>query len=126
MTQNIVVAFFRGDELIAERLRSGPQYWISTPALAELHYGARASTRPEENLRRLEAFTRLVPAVSFDPACAEIYGKVRAALRRLGRPTGETDMQIAAVALAHDAVLVTHNRKHFEAIEGLLMEDWIT
>ncbi len=29
------------------------------------------------------------------------------------------------VALANDAVLVTHNAKHFENIEGLRLEDWL-
>lgn len=34
-------------------------------------------------------------------------------------------MLIAAVALANDAVLVTHNIKHFEYIEDLRLEDWL-
>jgi predicted nucleic acid-binding protein len=36
------------------------------------------------------------------------------------------DMLIAAVALANDAILVTHNTKHFENIDGLVLEDWLT
>ncbi len=35
-------------------------------------------------------------------------------------------MLIAAVALAHEAILVTHNTKHFENIEGLRLEDWLS
>jgi len=39
--------------------------------------------------------------------------------------TGEMDLLIASVAMAHKAILVTHNVKHFEQIEGLLLEDWL-
>jgi tRNA(fMet)-specific endonuclease VapC len=35
------------------------------------------------------------------------------------------DALIAAIALANNAVLVTHNVKHFEHIEGLRLEDWL-
>ena len=32
---------------------------------------------------------------------------------------------IAAIALAHDAILVTGNTRHFERVDGLRLEDWI-
>jgi len=57
-------------------------------------------------------------------ASADAYSQIRVALRQKGRPTGEIDALIAAVALANNAVLVTHNTKHFENIEGLNLEDW--
>ena len=45
---------------------------------------------------------------------------------KLGKPTGEMDALIAATAMAHKAVLITGNRKHFENIEGLKVEVWPT
>jgi len=31
---------------------------------------------------------------------------------------------IAAIVLAHDLIVVTHNIKHFSRVEGLKVEDW--
>ena len=42
-----------------------------------------------------------------------------------GRTKGEIDTLIATVAVANEAILVTHNTKHFENIEGLSLEDWL-
>jgi len=53
----------------------------------------------------------------------ELY---KSKLRKLGKPTGEMDALIAATAMAHKAVIVTGNRKHFENIEGLKVETWPT
>jgi tRNA(fMet)-specific endonuclease VapC len=47
-------------------------------------------------------------------------------LRKLGKPTGETDALIAATAMAYKALLVSGNKRHFENIEGLKIESWPT
>ncbi len=60
----------------------------------------------------------------FDGNAAEIYGKIRAQLERLGTPIGAYDLQIAAIALAHHLILVTHNTREFSRIEELEIEDW--
>lgn len=33
-------------------------------------------------------------------------------------------MQIAAIALANNLILVTHNTREFSRVEGLQVEDW--
>lgn len=42
-------------------------------------------------------------------------------LRRLGR----ADLLIAAIVLANKATLVTRNRKDFEKVPGLTIENWV-
>ena len=41
-------------------------------------------------------------------------------LRKIGR----ADMLIASIALAHSAILVTRNQRHFEMIPELKIENW--
>jgi tRNA(fMet)-specific endonuclease VapC len=98
---------------------------VSSIVLAELLFGARASARAENNLQRIHQLLQIVTVANFDRAGAEAYSRIRLNLRQKGRPTGEVDALIAAVAVAHDAVLVTHNVKHFGNIDELLVEDWL-
>ena len=124
---NIVVAYLTGNRNVADHLAANlPDVAISALALAELLYGAQASARAEENTAALRQFLRTVRVANFDQASAEAYSRIRLALRQKGRPTGEVDALIAAVAVANGAVLVSHNTRHFEHIDGLLLEDWLT
>lgn len=122
---SIVVAYLRGERTLADRIKAHlPEMAVSTIILAELEFGARASKRPAENLAKLAEFAALTPALSFDAACASHYGEIRNRLKLAGRPIGETDTLIAAVALTHHATLVTRNKKHFENVDGLAIEVW--
>ena len=42
----------------------------------------------------------------------------------MGTPIGAYDLQIAAIALANNLILVTHNTREFERVDGLQLEDW--
>lgn len=57
---------------------------------------------------------------------AKTYGKIRAELEQVGMPIGPLDLQIAAIALAHQLTLVTHNIREFSRIPQLRLEDWET
>ncbi|MCL1994922.1 MAG: PIN domain-containing protein [Defluviitaleaceae bacterium] len=45
-------------------------------------------------------------------------------LRKKGTTTGDADILIAAFCLVNDYTLVTANTKHFEIIDGLVVDDW--
>ncbi|MBW4559100.1 MAG: PIN domain-containing protein [Trichormus sp. ATA11-4-KO1] len=59
-----------------------------------------------------------------DRQAAKIAGNIRARLDALGTPIGANDLLIAAIALANDLTLVTHNIREFSRIDGLKYEDW--
>ena len=60
------------------------------------------------------------PVLAFDePAIAHFQ---RLWLMRLR--VGTMDLKIAAIALAHDAKLLTRNMSDFEKVPGLLVENW--
>lgn len=93
---------------------------------AELLYGAYRSAQPEANLQALEGFFAGFASLPFDERCERIYGKIRADLAQKGTPIGPNDLFIAAIALAHEAILVTHNTREFSRVESLRLEDWET
>jgi len=122
----IVIAYLNGNQTTADKLKLYlPDVAISSLVMGELLYGAKASNRSEENLEKLNQFFRIVEIMNFDRKSAEVYSKIRLSLRQKGRPTGETDLLIAAAALANQAILVTDNTRHFEHIDNLTLENWL-
>lgn len=91
---------------------------------AELYYGAYKSAKHEANLAVLAILFASFNSYPFDGEAARLSGEIRADLARKGTPIGPYDLQIAAIALANDCVLVTHNVGEFSRIAGLKLEDW--
>jgi tRNA(fMet)-specific endonuclease VapC len=124
---NIIIAYLNGSQTVSEQLkRHLPDVAMSSLVWAELRYGARASAKAAENLQKLDLLLQIIPLIDFDQISAEHYSYLRLALRQKGKPTGEMDLLIAAIAVTHQAILVTHNTKHFQHIDGLTLEDWLT
>ena len=92
--------------------------------VAELYEGAYRSAQQEDNLAKVGQFVARFTILPFDTIAAEIAGRQGASLAALGTPIGPHDLQIAAIALAHDLTLVTHNVREFSRINGLRIEDW--
>jgi len=99
---------------------------ISVITVAEIVYGAEKSLRPAYHLKNLEEI--LLPEVSvieFDVEAAYIAGKIRARLEKMGLPLAWADIQISAIAIAHDMTLITGNIRHFSRIPNLGVENWL-
>jgi tRNA(fMet)-specific endonuclease VapC len=90
----------------------------------ELAYGAARSRTPEASAAKHQRFLRPYATLPYDDAAAVVFGRIRAALEAAGTPVGPYDMQIAAIALVHGLIVVTHNVREFGRIEGLPIEDW--
>jgi tRNA(fMet)-specific endonuclease VapC len=97
---------------------------VSTISKGEMFYGSAKSQTPELSLKRQEEFLTKLQNVPFDIPAAKAYGVLRAYLEKLGTPIGSNDMLIAATALAHDLILVTHNTREFSRVPNLKLEDW--
>lgn len=97
---------------------------ISAVTKGEMYAGSGRSQTPERSRARQDAFFARFASLPFDDAAAHQFGRIRAALETAGTPVGPYDMQIAAIALVHDLVVVTHNVREFERVPGLLIEDW--
>lgn len=90
---------------------------------AELLYGAKRSDRRIENLREYGAFLSKFTILFPDRNTLDIHSELRFALQKSGKPIPQNDLWQAAIAIQHDAVLVT-NDSHFVGIPGLRVEDW--
>ncbi len=112
-------------DLLARLRRHRPsEIRLCSVVKAELHYGARKSARPAQNFRLLDELFATVGSLPFDDDGAAHAGTIRHDLERAGTPIGAHDLMIAATAMAHDAVLVTHNVGEFSRVLGLKLEDW--
>ncbi len=91
---------------------------------AELFYGVMKSRHSAKNLAKLQPFYSQFVSLYFDDQAAQMFGEIRASLEQLGTPIGAYDLQIAAIALANQLILVTHNVREFARVPGLQYEDW--
>ena len=124
---NIVSYWMRGDKKVIERLKSHApsELALSAITLAEILYGIEKSpAKKRERHHKIQQITSLLHLYTFDEKAAQEYALVRSELEESGRPISERDTQIAAVALAHQLTLVTHNVKEFGRIARLKVEDW--
>ncbi|MBZ0285355.1 MAG: type II toxin-antitoxin system VapC family toxin [Anaerolineae bacterium] len=90
----------------------------------ELAYGAAKSRDATASAAIQQKFLKPYATLPYDNAAAREYGRIRADLEKAGTPIGPYDMQIAAIALVHGLIVVTHNTREFGRIVGLQIEDW--
>lgn len=97
---------------------------ISTIVQAEMYAGSAKSQTPQRSREIQKEFFRRFATIPFDTQAARIYGDIRGQLETQGTPIGGNDLLIAATAIAHDFILVTHNTREFGRVSDLKMEDW--
>lgn len=115
---DVLIDFLAGRDPAAARV----EIELGTRALAttavtrfELLAGARDRTAERIVRRLLDSLATLpLEGESADRAAA-----LRRALETRGSGIGMADSLIAGIALTHDALLLTRNRRHFERVEGL-------
>jgi tRNA(fMet)-specific endonuclease VapC len=100
---------------------------LPQPAVAEIRYGlARLPTsrRKRELGRRFVTLLAALARAEWNDQVSLCFGDLKAGLERRGERVDDFDLAIAAHAIAHDAVVVTRNTRHFLRIRSLRVEDW--
>lgn len=122
-----IIFLLRGHRSVADKIDEVGDRSIATTVvnLAELYFGAFNSTRVEKNLRTVDEFRRRTRIVGLEISAAILFGKIKSSLKREGALLNDSDLFIAAMALATDSVLVTNNLRHFQRIEGLALDNWV-
>src|SRR5215813_9463784 len=124
---NVCVGFLNQRKpLLTQRFLSVPtsDKVICSIVRAELFYGAYKSQRQVSSLQVIENFLAGYLNLDFDIAAARIQGEIRAELERKGTSIGPYDLRIAAIALANNLILATHNTSEFSRVPNLALDDW--
>ena len=90
--------------------------------VARIH---RARTSPAliaacAQLQKNVHYFSLIPVLPFTTTAATYFEKFREQKIRIGTQ----DLRIASIVLSVDGILVTSNRRDFQKIPNLLIEDW--
>jgi tRNA(fMet)-specific endonuclease VapC len=104
----------RGDPRLQGRLQQHMgQLAISATSVAELMVWSQRRTAPMSRQVALESLLRDITIHDVDLVVARKYGELRAAQLDTGTPSPQFDLVIAATAIVHGRILVTHNVSEF-------------
>ncbi len=96
-----------------EQMRGWLSYTAKSNRIADQIAAYRKLERHLANYRKIQV-------LSFDEKAGGIFQTLRTQHPRLG----SMDLKIAAIALSHQAILLTRNIKDFSPISTLSIEDW--
>jgi len=131
----VVLKYSRGVDyttLTANMAASPDQHFVTTAiTLEEQMRGWLALIHRTSNVRRqVSVYAKLNDLIdyfgrwtrlTFDEKAAERFEELRRQKVRIGT----MDLKIAATALGHDALLLSANRRDFEQVPNLRVEDWL-
>ena len=100
------------------------QMSVSVVSYGEMVFGAKKSKAAEKNLQTVNEIKNLFPLIDITPDVMDVFGEIKAQMQKIGRPTDDMDLLIAATAISNNMTLVTHNTKHFEHIPNIKLQDW--
>jgi len=121
---NAVIAYREGNAEACHLIEEAEVLFMPVVVLGELLYGAMNSLRKEENERDVRDFAEQCVLIYTDESVATRYANLRCELKRLGRPTPENDIWIAAACLEVGASLMSRD-EHFNCMENLRVVAWI-
>jgi tRNA(fMet)-specific endonuclease VapC len=111
-------------ERASNEVANGNRVGVAVPVLAELAFRAEGSPQRDRNMLRLRQASDVWKLWLADAAAAFEYGRIAFELRKIGRPVGQNDMMIAAIALSLRNTAVVSMDGDMSAIPGLAVENW--
>jgi tRNA(fMet)-specific endonuclease VapC len=115
---DVLIDALRGRAPSARRI----EIELETGALATTAISAfelRSGATSADATASIETLLAAMIILPFEERAAERAARARRDLESAGTPIGMADYMIAGICLAHSAVLLTRNRKHFERVAGL-------
>jgi len=125
---NHASAMIQKNALLLKRIGEGTtntNLGISIPSIAELWFMVFNSARVQQNTDDLNEVLDGLARYELSEDAAKEFGRVKAELRRKGRPIPDPDSQIAAIARVNNLVVLTADA-HFNYISNLKIENWLS
>ena len=121
-----IIYNLKGNEAIERNLQDHFEdpMKICVITLMELYFGAYKSKKITGNLSKVRTIENAFEIISADRECAEIFGMLKASLKKSGALLDDFDLIIASLAMTNNLTLVTNNTKHFSRIDGLKLTNW--
>ena len=116
-----IVDYLKGKEPAVPILESLAQRGsaISLITYGEIYEGIYYGKEHERHEKGFTGLLQIVDVLRLNQPILQEFAHLRGALRAQGQLIGDFDILIAATALQHDLVLVTHNLRHFSRIPNL-------
>ena len=109
----------RAADVVRRLVGDGEALTTTRFCVAELWVGVYRSREPKRERTRIMRLLRSLEVLEFGERSSRVFGATTARLQKIGRPAGDMDVLIAAVAIANGHALVTRNPRHFADIQGL-------
>lgn len=123
---SFLVALERRDKGAIEKMReledSGEVVHATAVTVAEYYRGAYGSKDKARALKDVRGLLDRFVILDLDYESGRICGELAQSLK--SGMIGDRDLFIASIALANKQAVITRNKKHFERVPGLEVEDW--
>ena len=119
--------FFKGHPSVVSTLEVYSRQYGRVNLSIITYYEILSGLKHRDANKKLEVFFDFAAqntVLSLTKEAATIASEHYATLCKQGQPLEDIDLLIAGIALSNNLILVTHNTKHFERIEGLEIADW--
>ncbi len=83
---NIVTAWLKGEPEIAGKIDKAKAIYLPITVIGELYYGAMFSTKIQKNISNINKLTERYSVLLADEEVAVLYGRIKARLRKKGKP----------------------------------------
>lgn len=118
---DIVVDFLRDKKNIKKLIYNiyTKNVYITFITTSELYFGAYNSKYKARHFGEIDFLKGLVDILYPDLNACKLFGKIKKELKDAGKIIGDFDVMIAAITIASNFTLVTHNAKHYKNIKEL-------
>ena len=120
------IELLRGNEKVRQKcVEHNMLCCISAITAIELLYGAYNAPEKyrEQELTKARMLIDYYTIVGIDEI-PESFSKEKIRLEKAGMTIEDFDLMIGTTGVTGDLIVVTHNIKHFNRIEGIVYEDW--
>jgi len=126
---DILSFFFRGNEKVKEHFQKYLKEFERINICIITYYEILSGLKYQDSKKLLTSFLKFLKHTNIIPLTqnsVEISASIYASLRKKGTPLDDVDLLIAGISISTNMTLITHNTKHFNRIENMVIEDWAT